>query len=395
MQATEVGLQRPQLMNGAEALATAFYLAGARVAYTYPITPQSEVMEHFSRYPDMMVIQADSEYNVLAGAEGVLWSGQRCAVATASQGLVLMSEVLWEVAGNRLPLVMGVFNRGLKTVGWCLGTQQNDSLSIRDTGWLQFYCGSAQELLDFVLIGYRLAEAVKLPTMVAGDGFYLSHEREEVWVPTPEEAARFVGPPNFGLLPRGDEPLAFGGVAPPHRYFEGLRRMHHDVQRAKALFEEIAQDYARRFGRLYRLVEPVFTEDAEWVFLTAGTIGGTAREVVEVLRAEGFPVGLIQLQAFRPFPTEALGEALHRRDGSFVPHLLVFDRNLAPGHGGIFAGEVRLALSLQRIPTQVHSFVTGLGGMDVTPEMLERAWHHVRHHPEPRETWFLAEEVME
>jgi pyruvate/2-oxoacid:ferredoxin oxidoreductase alpha subunit len=277
-----------------------------------------------------------------------------------------------------------------------LGTQQNDSLSLRDAGWLQFYCESAQELLDLVLIGYRVAEEVKLPLVVAGDGFYLSHEREEVWVPTAEAAEAFVGPPRFGLLPRGDEPMAFGGVAPPPKYFEGLRRMHHDLERAQSVFESVAAEYERTFGRRYSLVEPFHTEDAEWVFLTAGTIGGTAREVVECLRAEGIAIGQIKLQVFRPFPAQALREALRRSDGSFAPHLLVLDRNLAPGHGGIFAGEARLALSLQDVPTRVHSFIAGLGGLDVTPEMVEQAWRYVREHPdERRPTLFLTESGVE
>ncbi|MDH7568424.1 MAG: pyruvate ferredoxin oxidoreductase, partial [Armatimonadota bacterium] len=182
-----------RMMNGAEAMAIAFQLAGVRIAYTYPITPQIEVMETLSRNGRILYVQGDSEYNVLAGAEGVVWGGERCAVATASQGLLLMSEVMWEVAGNRLPIVMGVFNRGVKGPGWCLGAQQNDTLFMRDTGWLQFYCESAQEVLDLVLIAFRVAEEVCLPAMVAGDGFYLSHQTEEVHVPAAEEVRAFVG----------------------------------------------------------------------------------------------------------------------------------------------------------------------------------------------------------
>lgn len=384
--------QSAQMMNGAQAMALGFALAGVRIAYTYPITPQIEVMEALSRFEEIAYVQADSEYSVLAGAEGVAWTGERCAIATASQGLVLMSEVMWEVAGNRLPLVMGVFNRGLKGPGWCLGAQQNDALFMRDTGWLQFFCESAQEVLDFILIAFRVAEEVCLPAMVAGDGFYLSHETEEVWIPDRREALEFVGE-----RVRSGNPMAAGGanyvgLMAPLKYFRAYQRMYHDMARVPHVFEKVAQEFAHRFGRRYHLLSPIYHEDAETVLIAAGTMCGTVRDVVERRRSRGQKIGMVKVHGLRPFPRDALLKVI----GS-APRLATFDRNLALGLGGIFASEVRLALQGHegRSP-QLFSFVTGLGGTDVTPEMVEHALDYMSERDKPpSETLFLYETGVE
>lgn len=379
------------MINGAEAMAIGFDLAGVRISYSYPITPQVEVMEAFSRNARITAIQADSEYNVLAGAQGVAWAGERCAVATSSQGLILMSEVMWEVAGNRLPLVMGVFNRALKGPGWCLGAHQSDTLSLRDTGWLQFYCESAQEVLDLVLIAFRVAEEVCLPAMVAGDGFYLSHETEEVLIPERREALAFVGERVRHGPPMTDAHANYGGLVQPARYFRACQRVHRDMARAAAVFEEAAAEFAQRFGRRYELAAPIYTEDAECVVVSAGTICGTVRETLERRRAAGDRVGMVKLHAFRPFP----GQALVRAVGP-ASRVIVLDRNLAPGLGGVFASEARLAFQRHGHPAAVYSIVTGLGGSDVTPEMVERTIDHVmRHDGPPPETLFLHETGIE
>lgn len=383
--------QRTKIINGAEAMATAYQLAGVRIAYTFPITPQSEVMDYFASQEEITCIQADSEYNVLAGAEGVLWSGERCAVATASQGLIFMSEVMWEVAGNRLPMVMGVFNRGLKGPGWCLGAQQNDSLFMRDIGWLQFYCESAQEILDFILIAFRLAEEILLPVMVIGDGFYLSHEREEVVLPTNEDAQAFIGQPDLGNLPRIGNSASYGGLVPAGRYFQFYRKLYKDVERVKKVFPKIAREYGQLFGRTYDLIHTFLTEDAETILVTSGTISGTAYDVVEERRQRGEKVGLVKIHAFRPFPNELLQNL-----ATGAEKIIVLDRNIAPGLGGIFASEVKLALCKNNMANPVYNFITGLGGLDVTPEMIELALDYVARSDKPSGgTLFLTESGIE
>lgn len=383
--------QKGQIINGAQAMALGFELAGVRIAYTYPITPQIEVMETLSRDGRLTYVQADSEYAVLAGAQGVAWGGERCAVATASQGLVLMSEVMWEVAGNRLPIVMGVFNRGLKGPGWCLGAQQNDTLFMRDTGWLQFYCESAQEVLDFILLGFRVAEELNLPALVAGDGFYLSHETEEVMVPDRRAALAYVGERVRAGDPITDRQANYAGLIPPPQYFRAYQRMHADMRRAPAVFARAAAEFGERFGRYYRLVAPVHHEDAETLIVAAGTVCGTIREVVERRRRQGERVGMAKLHGFRPFPAAELAAVVGN-----ARRVMVVDRNLAPGVGGLFAAEVRLAFSLAERRTPVYSFVTGLGGTDITPEMIERALDYTASGTgRPPETLFLHDAGVE
>lgn len=382
--------QKAKVISGAEAMASAYELAGVRIAYTFPITPQSEVMEYLAAREEITCIQADCEYNVLAGAEGVLWSGERCAVATASQGLVLMSEVMWEVAGNRLPLVMGVFNRGLKGPGWCLGSQQNDALFMRDTGWMQFYCESAQQLLDMTLIAFRVAEEILLPAMVIGDGFYLSHEREEVWVPEAEDVEAFLGRPGNADLPRAGHPANYAGLAPPETYHRLSKAMHEDIERVVDLFPQVAAEFESTFGRGHSLLDAFDVEDAEVVVVTAGTISGTAHEAIEGLRSGGERVGLLRLNCFRPFPARQLVEVL-------PPNavLAVLDRNLAPGTGGIFGANVKIALHGNGAQP-VFTFVTGLGGMDVSPDMVRMAVDYARDHRGARPSIvFLTEAGVE
>lgn len=382
--------QTSRMINGAEAMATAFDLAGVRLAYAFPITPQSEVMDFFAERSGFTCINADSEYSVLAGAQGVLWSGQRCAVATASQGLILMSEVMWEVAGNRLPLVMGVFNRGLKGPGWCLGSQHNDSLFMRDTGWLQFYCESAQEILDLVLLGFRLAETIQLPMMVAGDGFYLSHEREEVFVPGENEAREFVGERDASDMPLNQPPASYAGLVPPEKFSALLLQMHRDMRRATVVFTELAAEFAARFGRTYGLAEEVNCDDADLIIATAGTIAGTVRRAMQNL--DGGPrVGLLKLRAFRPLPEERLRRALLKGK-----KIAIIDRSLAPGLGGIFGAELKTVFANQPAAPPLYPVVAGLGGLDVTPAMIARLIEYVAESKSPPAgALFLTEEGIE
>ena len=381
------------LMNGAEAMALAFRLAGIRIAYTYPITPQSEVMEVLASDPNVTCVAADSEYNVLAGAEGVLWAGERCAVATASQGLLFMSELMWEVAGNRLPLVMGAFSRGVKGPGWCLGSQQNDVFFMRDTGWMHFICESAQQVLDLMLIAFRVAETVFLPAIVSADGYYVSHEKEAVAVPNEAECREYLGDPPRGELPQAGVPASFGGLVPAKKFFRLSCNIQRDMMAALQVFRDAAEEYGARFGRLYRPVDYLFAEDAETLIVTAGAMGGTAEHVVRLLRENGRRVGLARVRCFRPFPAEDIRRGLRN-----AKRVLVLDRNLAYGLGGVLASEVRLALagnSADSICVPVYGFVTGLGGLDVTPEMVLAAVEYAGTAPAAAGPLYLTEEGIE
>lgn len=357
------------LLTGNHAVSHAVRLARADVIAAYPITPQTQVVELLSRFCGegrlaARFIKVESEHSAMAALVGAANTGARTFTATSSQGLALMHEMLHWAAGNRLPIVMANVNRAMAPP-WSVWTDQNDSLSQRDTGWMQFYCGSNQEVLDSILLAYRLAETVRLPAMVVLDAFVLSHTAEPVELPEQDAVDRF--------LPKGmlqanlsvSRPAAVGGLASPDVYMEFRYKMQEAMERARQVFPEIAEEFYVRFGRRYAAVEEYFVEGAETILVTTGTVTGTARETAARLREAGRAVGVAAVRLFRPFPREAI-----RRLARGTRRLAVIDRNIGFGSGGIFAQEIRSALyGFGNVP--VHSFIAGLGGRDITPEVIE------------------------
>ncbi len=376
------------VLTGAEAMARAAELAGVRIAPIFPITPQTSVIETLTQNGIVETLRANSEYNVMAMAAGVAWAGQRVFTVTSSQGLVMMSEMMWEVAGNRLPVVMGVFGRALKGPGWNLGTQQNDSLMMRDTGWLMFYAETAQELLDFVLIAYRVAEEKRLPAMVIGDGFYLSHTNEVVTIPDDTDARRFLpDEPSHDGLPSLDDPATYGPLTTPEQHFDFYRTVHDEMESLGddgmvpyfSAFHEI-------FGRDYDLIEATNVENAEIIVVSIGTIAGTTRALINSDTERYGDVGLVKLRSMRPFPGNRLAQAL-----SGAKKVVVLDRNLSPCIGGIVAAEVSAELhryAEEPLPW-VYSVVTGLGGSPVTKELIAGLLEDVRASSRPDRVTFL------
>jgi pyruvate/2-oxoacid:ferredoxin oxidoreductase alpha subunit len=381
-------MMRDAVLTGAEAMARAAEIAGVRIAPIFPITPQTSVIETLSQNGVVETLRANSEYNVMAMAAGVAWAGQRVFTVTSSQGLVMMSEMMWEVAGNRLPVVMGVFGRALKGPGWNLGTQQNDSLMMRDTGWLMFYAETAQEILDFVLIAYRVAEKIKLPAMVVGDGFYLSHTNEVVSIPDVSDARRYLpAEPVLDGLPNLDEPATYGPLTTPAQHFDFYRAIHEEMERlGDTGMQPHFTAFREIFGRDYDLIETINVENAEIVIVSIGTIAGTARALIQGDLSQYADVGLVKLRSMRPFPGKRLARAL-----SGAKKVVVLDRNLSPCIGGIVAAEV--SGEIQRYGEEplpwVYSVVTGLGGAPVTKEMIATLLDDIRKSSRPNQVMFL------
>jgi len=376
------------VLTGAEAMACAAELAGVQIAPVFPITPQTQVIETLSQNRRVLMLRANSEYNVMAMASGAAWAGARVFTVTSSQGLVMMSEMMWEVAGNRLPVVMGVFNRALKGPGWNLGTQQNDSLMMRDTGWLMFHAETAQELLDFVLIAFRIAEERCLPAMVVGDGFYLSHANEPVDVPEEADVRRFLPPrPSRAGLPDFNDPAAFGVLTTSEWHFDFYRELHEEMEGlANGPLSATFADFRDVFGRLYDLIETQDVEDAETIVVAMSSIAGTVRALLEERREEYRRVGLVKLRSVRPFPGLALASCLGR-----AKKVVVIDRNLSPCLGGIIAAEATAELQrfgISPLPW-IYSVVAGLGGLPVGRDSLARLLDEVAVSPRPERVLFL------
>jgi pyruvate ferredoxin oxidoreductase alpha subunit len=312
-------------------------------------------------------IKVESEHSAMAAAISASATGARSFTATSSQGLALMHELLHWASLGRLPVVMADINRAMAP-GWSIWTDQNDTLAQRDTGWIQLYCETNQEVLDTTIMAFRLAEAVDLPVMIILDAFFLSHTSEPVDIPEQETVDSFLPPRKAKYKLDIDDPRAFGALTRPDVYMELRLRQQEAMDEAAVKLPEFEAQWHRLTGRSYGALERYRTEGAELILVTSGTITSTARHVVDELRDRGEAVGLLKVKMFRPFPTVPLRAAL-----AGVPKVAVLDRNISPGHGGIFAEEIRSALyDLEPAKRpEIHGYIVGLGGRDVTPQVIE------------------------
>jgi len=358
------------LMTGNEAAAMGARMSRPQVIAAYPITPQTSIAEKLADYTARTEIEAryikvESETSAMAACIGGALSGARVFTATSSQGLALMHELLHWAAGARLPVVLVNVNRSM-AAPWSLGVDHNDTLSQRDTGCLQVYCETAQEVLDTVPMAFALAEEALLPTLVCMDGFLLSHYTEPVDIPDQEDMDRFLPRRKAEYRMDPNQPFTFGGGVSSEVLYGLRRRMQQDMDAVPTLWEDTNRRFERIFGRSHPAVETHNTEGCDLALVTNGTMAGTVRAY---LRDRGVEkgVGLVKMRFFRPFPVDALRKALRGCRAA-----VVIDRDLSPGGGGIFAQEVRAALHGTGDGVPVVSVIGGLGGVDVTPDHLDR-----------------------
>ncbi|GAB4265184.1 MAG: pyruvate ferredoxin oxidoreductase [Deferrisomatales bacterium] len=368
-----------RVLEGSHAVSHAVELARVKVISAYPITPQTHIVERLAELVadgvlDAKFLRVESEHSAMAAVIGSASAGVRSFTASSSQGLALMHELLHWASGARLPIVMAEVNRALGP-GWNIWADQTDSLSQRDTGWMQLYCEDVQEVLDSVLIAYRLAETVSLPAMVIMDAFYLSHTYEPVDVPDQEEVDGFLPPWRPAEILDPEAPKAFNQLASPEFYMEFRYRIQQAMEQALGAYDEIHGEFARRFGRSYPMCEVVRADEAgpaPVALVTTGSATGTARVAQRELARQGTAFDLVKLRLFRPFPYDAVREALapYRR-------VAVLDRNLSFGAGGIFAQEIRSALANLAERPVIYPFVAGLGGRDITPATIATVIDHL------------------
>ncbi|MGA3209577.1 MAG: transketolase C-terminal domain-containing protein [Syntrophales bacterium] len=383
-----------RVLEGSHAVAEAVRLAKVQVISAYPITPQTHIVEILSEYCTKGMMKAkflrvESEHSCMAALIGAQSAGVRTFTATSGQGLTLMHELLHWASGARLPIVMAEVNRALAP-GWNIWVDQTDSLAQRDTGWIQIYCEDGQEVLDSTLQAFRLAEAVNLPVMIILDAFYLSHTYEPVEVPDQEEVDQFLPPfaPKFQLDTA--HPCGFGPLVTPNDYMEMRYHIAMAMEEALGRFDEIEAAFAAQFNRRYGPVEAIDCEDADIVFITTGTVTSTCRLVLQDLRARGEKVGILKLRLFRPFPAEQIRKKLKS-----AKKVAVVDRNFSFGASGIFAQEVRAALCNVPDHPTIFGFVAGIGGRDVTPELLEMIYWQTKTSdvPQKESVWMGLREV--
>jgi pyruvate/2-oxoacid:ferredoxin oxidoreductase alpha subunit len=359
-----------QLLSGNYAIAEAVRLARVQFVAAYPITPQTPIYEKLSEMENegrmtAMMMRTESEHSAMAACISASLTGVRTFTATASQGLALMHEMLHFASGNRVPIVMANVNRVL-AVPWAFGSDQSDSLSQRDTGWMQFYCEDGQEALDTVIQAYKIAEAIMLPVMVCIDGFFTSHFIEPLEIPDQEVVDAFL--PQAEIINRFDihNPAYVSNVVSPAQFMTYRQRSFEDMEKAKEFIRQTDKFYRQKVGRGYGMVEAVNVEGAEIVLVTSGAMTSTARVAIETLRAKGYRAGLLKIKAFRPFPWQEVQDLL----GS-VPKVAVVDRNISIGKEGIFCQELKAALYALKQRPMIQGYIAGLCGDDVSPEMLE------------------------
>jgi pyruvate/2-oxoacid:ferredoxin oxidoreductase alpha subunit len=377
-----------KVITGNYAVSYGAALARAQVIAAYPITPQTTIVELLADFCAEGALQAkfikvESEHSAMASCIGAAAAGARAFTATSAQGLALMHELLHWAAGARLPIVLAEVNRAM-AAPWSIWTDQNDSLAQRDTGWIQYYCESNQEALDTVIQAYKVAEQVLLPAMLVLDAFFLSHTSEPVEIPEQSQVDKYLPPyrPEYKL--DIDDPRAFGGITMPGEYMELRYKIQRAMEEALEVTRAADLEYKEMFGRGYGLVEPYMLEDAEIALVTSGTVTSTSRLVIKELRAQGLPVGLLKIRLFRPFPVAEV-----RRYLSNVKKIAVIDRNISFGYGGIFAQEIRSALYNDGGPP-LFGFVAGLGGRDITPELIKSIIEYTQAHDRPEDIIWMG-----
>jgi pyruvate ferredoxin oxidoreductase alpha subunit len=373
-----------QVLEGSHAVSEAVRLAKVQVVSAYPITPQTHIVEALSEYCSDGTMNArflcvESEHSAMAAVIGASSGGVRTFTATSSQGLALMHELLHWSSAARLPIVMAEVNRALAP-GWNIWMDQTDSLAQRDTGWIQLYCEDGQEVFDTTLQAYRLAEIVNLPVMVVLDAFFLSHTFEPVDIPDQDMVDRFLPPFSPRIVLDPSDPFAMGQMAPPNVYME----MRHDIQKAMEqvpdIFGKVEDEFLEIFGRTYGMMEKVCCDDAGIIMIATGTAASTCRKVIYDLRSQGEDVGMLKLKMFRPFPIDLIREHLGQ-----AQKIAVIDRNFSFGASGIFAQEIRAALYNNRDHPPVFGYIAGLGGRDVTPEILTEIYWKTKNSTAPKE----------
>ncbi len=347
-----------KMATGNQAVAYAVKESDVEVVAAYPITPQTEVVETIASLVETgkmsaSYIRVESEHSALAACIGASSSGARAFTATSSHGLLYMHEMIHWAAGARLPIVMANINRAVGPA-WNIWAEHTDSLSQRDTGWLQFYAATVQEVYDTVLMSFKLAEKVNLPTMVNLDGFILSHAIQPLELTSPGD---FIPPIDLPHAMDTANPITYGNLTAPGEYFKFRYAMHDAQLRANDECRLIEIEFAERFGRKYEPVMEYRTEDADIVIVGMGTMAREAEVAVDLLRKEGVKAGSMRVRQFRPFPKLNL-------EGKQV---VVFDRDCSFGAGGILAQEIRFH---HHVP--VYNVIAGLGGQDVNYETIAR-----------------------
>ncbi|MGE4547291.1 MAG: pyruvate ferredoxin oxidoreductase [Desulfurella sp.] len=349
-----------KVLGGNDAVSQAVSVCDVEVISAYPITPQTSIIEKiadliYAKKMNAQFIKVESEHSAMAACIGASIAGSRTFTATSSQGLLLMHEVLHWASGARLPIVLANANRAIAP-GWNIWAEATDSLSQRDTGWIQFYAANSQEVFDFIVMSFAVAERSLFPAMVCLDGFLLTHTKEPVEI-LDHDAVKPLLPKISRDTLDPKNPKAYGALAFPKDYYAIKKQQHLDMLKVFDIFDNVALEFKKIANRDYKAVDVYPTNISDYSIVALGTLSQTARLAVDNLRKEGIDVNLVKINMFRPFPVKQLKELL-----SDKKLIVVFDRDISHGKGGIVKDEIAGGLDL----CNVLGFVGGLGGDTIT-----------------------------
>lgn len=367
-------------MSGNEAVAHAIKQINPDVMPAFPITPSTEIPQFVASMIangeiDTEFIPVESEHSSMSAAMGASAAGARALTATSSCGLALMWEVLYVAASSRLPIVMAVVNRGL-TGPLNINAEHSDSMGARDSGWIQIYAENNQEVYDNFLQAYRIAEHkdVKLPVMICQDGFITSHAMENIILWDDDPIKKFVGEyePEHYLL-NDKEPMALGPYAVSNYCMEAKKAQAEAMKNAKEVILEVAGEFEKLTGQKYGFFEEYQLADADYAVVAIGSVCGTTKDAVDVLRQKGIKAGLLKIRVFRPFPAEEIAEALKN-----CKAIAIMDRSEGyNGNGGPVGAEVMAALYRAKVQAEAVNIIYGLSGRDVRVEDMTEVYHNL------------------
>lgn len=378
-------VEQTLILTGAHAAAEAARLCRVQVVAAYPITPQSKIPEILSGYVEKgdlnaEFVRVESEHSAIGVCIAASIVGARAFTATAANGLAYMHEQLHWAAGARLPIVMPVANRGMGAP-WTILNDCQDTISQRDTGWMQFYCMNNQEVLDLTIVAFKAAEQLLVPCMVCFDGFWLSHTFMPVVVPPREKVDSFLppyipfhtldpeNPVNINPVTMSDPIPDPNGVLSPG--YMGFRaRLQRSLEDALPVISQAGREFGELFGRFYD--DPLFryrADDADFLFITMGSLASQATEVADILRQEGVKAGVLGVRVYRPFPAAALINALRGRRAAAV-----VEKDISYGYEGALMTELKASLYRENgVSPALSNYIAGLGGKDISPDDLLKA----------------------
>ncbi len=373
-----------QILTGNQAAATAVKLCDVQVISAYPITPSTSLTEMLAEWIEKGELKAEyvrveSEHSVMTVCVSASSVGARVFTSTSSHGLLYMHEQLHWAAGSRLPIVTCVINRGVGAP-WSIFNDQQDSISQRDTGWIQIYCRDNQEILDSVIQAYRIAEEVYCPVMVCYDGFVLSHTMMPVEIPEAEKVKNFLPPYKPHTILSPEEPLNINPVILPTQrrdaqgvlrdgYMEFRWKLQHALEGSRDVIVEVNRQFADLFGRDHGgMLWGYRTDDAEVYLVGIGSLATEATMAADMLREEGIRAGVVGIRVYRPFPREEIRNVLKN-----APAIVIFEKDISYGYEGALSADVKAALYGTGISAPVHNYIAGLGGRDVKAAELAEA----------------------